>query len=316
MERLGIALGGGAARGFAHVGVVRAMRKHPEYIPAIVGGTSAGSIIAALFAGGVEQERLEAEVREFDWYKSVVSVQETARNLLDTRRGGMVSNLGLEETVNELIGGRTFDQLPKELAIVTTDLEHGRRVIYTSSRAAESIDRATLDQFLPPPVEGKPGSSTVVIGDMPNVGRAVAASCAIPGIFHPVKIDDLYLVDGGIVDQVPVDVVKAMGATPAIGVSLSFSRKPDSLKTIGSVFSAVIGMLGTQQLRRSLDLADIGFQIPGIESRSLVDVRQYDLMDIGEETMERQIGRLKRLSLESRQVGVFRRAISGLIDSD
>ncbi len=113
------------------------------------------------------------------------------------------------------------------------------------------------------------------------------------------------LVDGAIVDQVPVDVVKAMGAEKTIGVSLSFAMLPEKISGMASVFSSMLWMLGTQQLRRSLDSADLGFQLPGIDKRSIFDTRQLDLIDIGEREM------VQRLPLlETGEPGPVLRAIN------
>ncbi len=296
MSSIGIAFGGGGTRGLAHVGILRSLRRRRELLPRYAAGTSAGSIVAALYAADVAQERIEEAVHEFDWFRNVVSLQDTAKNILDSRSAGIVSNRRIETTVNELIGNRTFEELPRELAIVATELDGNRRVVFASPRMRDRIDTAVLEAYLPPPTEEKPGCETVVVTDLSSVGAAVAASCAIPGLFHAVSIGDMRLVDGGIVDQIPVDVVRAMGAKPVIGISLSFAMATPRARTLGSLFSTVLSVLGTQQLRRSLDLAEVGFQIPGIGERSMFDTRQYDLIDIGEEAMEKHIERLASLA--------------------
>ena len=110
-----------------------------------------------------------------------------------------------------MINGRSFDELDIDLAVIATDIENLRRVIFTSHRVAEKIDKKELLRFLPEPTDLKPGCSTMIISDYNDVGMAVRASCAIPGFFLPVEIRGMRLLDGGIVDQVPVDVIKAMG---------------------------------------------------------------------------------------------------------
>jgi NTE family protein len=301
LPSVGIALGGGAARGLAHVGVLRALRAHPRWLPSLVAGTSVGSIVAALYAAGTPQERIESAAQEFHWFRHVIRHSHPAKSLRVRHRGGLMSNAGLAETVNGLIGKRGFDDLEVDLAVVTADLANRRRVIFTSRRVAERIRRSELEHFLPAPSSGRPGCETVIVSDYPDVGRAVQASCAVPGFFLPVKIQGRRLWDGGAVDQVPVDVVRAMGASFTFGVSLSLAFLPRKVESALAAMSAMIGILGVHQLRRSLDLADVGFQIPGIERRSLIDPRQSDLIDVGEREMNARL-----LELEQRaRIGLW-----------
>ena len=171
------------------------------------------------------------------------------------------------------------------MAVVATDLEKRSRVIFTSRRVASRLDQRELTVFLPEPTETLPGCRTEIISDYDDVGMAVRASCAVPGVFLPVEIHGRRLLDGGLVDQVPVDVVRAMGADFTIGISLALAFIPQKLNSTPSVLSGMVGVLGVQQLRKSLDRADIGFQIHGIDRRSLIDPKQLDLLGIGEANM-------------------------------
>jgi len=101
----------------------------------------------------------------------------------------------------------------------------------------------------------------------------------------------MHLVDGGLVDQTPVDVVRAMGATFSVGVSLALSFMPARMEHVFDALSGTVGMLGIHQLRKSLDLADIGFQVTGIDNRSPVKPHQTDLIAIGERDMNEYLHR-------------------------
>ncbi|NOY08351.1 MAG: hypothetical protein GXP33_05880 [Spirochaetes bacterium] len=285
MKKIGVAFGGGGARGLAHLGVIRALKNRKHFLPEIVAGTSAGSIAAVLYASGLSQVEIEETAREFDWFRNVISFSDTVRNHLSRKRGGLVSNAKLGDSINRLLSGCSFNELNTDLAIVATNIEEKSRVIFTSRRVAEKIKTEELENFLPKPEGDLPGCDTVVVSDYDDVGMAVRASCAVPGVFLPVEIKGMRLLDGGVVDQVPVDVVKAMGADITVGVSLALSFIPHKYTTAVHSLSGMVGLLGVQQLRKNLEAADIGFQIKGIERRSPFNSKQYDLIDIGEEQM-------------------------------
>jgi len=302
MKRIGIAFGGGAVRGIAHIGALRALRNRPRYLPSIAAGTSAGSIVAALYAAGLKQEKLEELVREFDWFHHVISLSDTVHRVIDKRQGGLVSNAKLGNTMNALLEGRSFDDLEIDLAVVATDLDNRRRVIFTSRRVAKRLIQKELTQFLPEPTDSLPGCVTEIISDCKDIGMAVRASCAVPGVFMPVRVQGMRLLDGGLVDQVPVDVVRAMGANVTIGISLALAFIPQKFKSTPSILSGMVGMLGVQQLRKNLDRADIGFQIQGIDRRSLIDPKQLDLLDIGESNMNERLDAWESRKLSGRKL--------------
>ena len=161
-----------------------------------------------------------------------------------------------------------------------------------------------IEHYLPRETEGKPGCETLVVSDWDDIGMAVRASCAVPGIFQPVYIDNMTLVDGGLLDQIPVDIVQAMGARFTIGVSLTkpFGQKKGSPG--GALLSSLIGVMSLQQVRKSLDLADIGFQITGIGDRSFIDPHQPDLIEIGYNDMKHWI---KQYEQARRGFRIFRK---------
>jgi len=294
VKKVGVAFGGGGARGLAHLGVIRALRNSGKYIPKITAGTSAGSIAAVLYASGISQLEIEETAKEFDWFKDVISFSDTVKNIFNRNRGGLVSNSKLGDSINRLISGRSFDDFNIDIAVVATEIEKMQRVIFTSKRAAAEINREELEKFLPEPKGPMPGCDTIIVPDCKDVGLAVRASCAVPGVFQPVEIMGMRLLDGGVVDQVPVDVVKAMGADITIGVSLALSFIPQKFTSAVHSLSGMVGLLGIQQLRKNLENADIGFQVEGIDKRSPVNPKQYDLVDLGEKQMIRLLDEYER----------------------
>lgn len=287
---VGIAFGGGGARGIAHVGVLEALEEYPGLQPSIFAGTSAGSAIAVLAASGMPVSGIRAFVVGLDWFSDVIKLRDIV-TLDGGARAGLFPNKRLAEVINEAVGGRSFDELPYDVAVTATDIESRRRVIFTSHRVKQRIDRAELEDFLAPPAGMLPGAETLVISDVTDIGLAVRASCAVPGFFRPVQVHTLNLVDGGLLDQTPVDIARAMGSRMTIGVSLALSFMPQRLASPRDALSGTVGMLGVQQLRRSLERAEIGFQVTGIDERSPVKPRQLDLIDIGRDDMRRHIER-------------------------
>lgn len=186
--RLGLVLGGGGARGLAHIGVLRALER--EGVPvACVAGTSMGGLIGALYAAGVPSERIEAEVLRLSRVTEqirLVDVEISAAGL--SIRGRRIYNFLADLLGEEL----TFADLRLPLAMVAVDIHTGREVILQGGLVIDAV-RATI---------------------------------SIPGVFMPVDMGDYRLVDGGVLDNVPVDVARAMGATHTIAVDVlpSFSR--------------------------------------------------------------------------------------------
>ena len=113
------------------------------------------------------------------------------------------------------------------------------------------------------------------------------------------------LLDGGMVDQVPVDVVRAMGANFTIGISLALAFIPQKFNNTPSVLSGMVGILGVQQLRKNLERADIGFQIQGIDRRSLINPRQLDLLGIGQRNMSEWLDAWESGKLPRKKLRLF-----------
>lgn len=177
--RIGLALGSGSARGWSHIGVIRALER-AGISPDIVCGTSIGALVGAVYAAG-ELDRLEPWVKSLTW-KSVLG-------LMDFKMGGGLIEGG---KLTDFFRGRYEDRgmagLHKAYACVATELYTGREIWL---REGPVID-------------------------------AVRASIALPGLFTPAQHDGRLLVDGGLVNPVPVSLCRAMGADVVIAVDLNW----------------------------------------------------------------------------------------------
>lgn len=176
--RVGLALGGGAARGWAHLGVLRALSE-AGVRPDVVCGTSIGALVGAAYAAG-ELDGFEAWVRGLG-VREIVSLLDVSLG------GGMLKGERLVELLRQNFVDRPVDELPVPFAAVATDLRTGAEVWLREGSTVE----------------------------------AVRASIALPALFTPVVRDGALLVDGGLVNPVPVSLARAMGAEAVIAVDLS-----------------------------------------------------------------------------------------------
>ena len=174
--RLGIALGSGSARGWAHIGVLRALEQ-AGIVPDVVSGTSIGALVGAAYASG-RLGPLEEWVARIDWWEII--------RYMDMSRGG-VEGERLMRAVGERVEDVPIETLPKPFGAVATDLLTGREVWFQNGSLLE----------------------------------AVRASIALPGLFSPVRFQERWLVDGGLVDPLPVSLCRALGAEQVIAVNLN-----------------------------------------------------------------------------------------------
>lgn len=179
---LGIALGGGGARGFAHIGVFKALERAGIF-PRLVAGTSMGGIVGAMYARGMSAEQMETAVRQ-----GIRGRRDMLRAVdLRLTQTGFVRGARIYDYIAKVIGSETrFSDLRRPLAMVATDLNTGREVVLDHGRVADAI-RATI---------------------------------SVPGVFLPVEMGALRLVDGGMLNNLPVDVVRRMGAEAVIAVDV------------------------------------------------------------------------------------------------
>jgi len=252
---LGLALSGGAARGAAHVGVLDVLERagiRPRYIA----GTSSGALVAALYAGGVSPFRLAALARSVKWRHLT--------RFTFSRRGPIEAH-GIEQLVRALLGGRRFEELDVELAVVAVDLVTGRKVVLRSG----------------------------------DVGLAVKASCSVPGIFRPVRIDGGLLADGGVLDNVPVGVVRSMGADVVAAVDVtSYLGDAEPRTGFRSVMRA-FEIMQRQNVERELAGADVVIQ-PRLDGFSVMALdRAEEMIEAGRRAAEESLDGLQAL-LEGR----------------
>ncbi|MEO6352323.1 MAG: patatin-like phospholipase family protein [Burkholderiaceae bacterium] len=179
--KIGLALGGGAARGFAHIGVIKALEAQ-GIVPDIVVGTSAGSLVGALYAAGNNGFALQKMAMEMD--EAAISDWSVP---LFSKFSGVIKGQGLQNYINKTIRDVPIEKLKKLFGAVATDLDTGLPILFQRG----------------------------------NTGLAVRASSAVPSIFQPVRIGSRTYVDGGLVSPVPAKFARDMGADFVIAVNIS-----------------------------------------------------------------------------------------------
>lgn len=176
--RIGLALGSGAARGWAHIGVIRELERN-DIVPDIVCGTSIGALVGATLACG-ELSNLENWVRSLTWQKVI--------GYFDlTMSGGLIKGQKLFDFFRDRVQDRDIEDLDVPFGAIATDLPSGREIWLRNG----------------------------------SMFDAVRASISLPGLFTPVEHEDRLLVDGGLVNPVPVSMCRALGADVVIAVDLN-----------------------------------------------------------------------------------------------
>lgn len=209
--KIGVALGGGGALGFAHIGVLRALEE--QRIPVdFIAGTSMGAIIAGYYASGLSPDEIERTLLDLDWWD--VLKDKPPRRELDFRRK--------QEEMRYL-----FDQelgLRDWRLLVPSALSSGQKLNNELQIVTRNVASLTdFNQFNIPyravATDIRTGSAVVL--DHGSLATAMRASMAVPGVFTPVLLEGRLLVDGGVLNNVPVDVVRGMGADIVLAVDLS-----------------------------------------------------------------------------------------------
>lgn len=194
--RVGLVLGGGGARGLCHIGVLNVLQR--EGIPIdLIAGTSIGGLVGAIYAAGVPIDTVRKEVNRLSLLKEQLRLVDVNISASGLSIGGRRIYNFLADLIGEEL---TFADLRLPLAMVAVDIHTGREVLLQGGRVIDAV-RATI---------------------------------SVPGIFQPVDLGDYRLVDGGVLDNVPVDVARGMGAEKTIAVDVlpSFTRNLPGMKPI------------------------------------------------------------------------------------
>lgn len=303
--RVCLVLSGGGARGFAHIGALEALQQLHVPIDCIA-GTSMGAIVGGLYAEGVSVDVLRSQVSGMDW-RSVLSSR-PAREGLNFRRkqadeqmpGGIefglsdrgqvqfpnaaVNTTQLEQVLTNLtlpaIAVRDFNDLPIPFRAVATNMVTGQKVI---------LQQGTL-------------------------ANALRASMSVPGVFPPTEVDGALLGDGGLVDNLPVDVARDMGAQHIVAINIGTPLEPrEALDNIVGLTSQMINILIEQNVRAQIATLGPGDVLisPDLGKLSSLDFQAGDrAIKIGYEAVMAARDRLAPLALPPAQYARWRDAFA------
>jgi NTE family protein len=253
--RVGLALGGGAVRGWAHFGVLRAFERNRIPVD-FIAGTSSGAVVAALAA-------IPATADE-----AIAKLEPVASRMFRPRlaRGSLLSSTGMRSALREMFDERRFEDLAVPLAVTATDLQAGSEAVLRSGPLVE----------------------------------ALLASCAIPGIYPPQPLEGRLLVDGGVLNPVPSNLVLELGADVAIGVRLSKPAAtaarnqrgaPGVIDLVATTFQLMQGRIASEAASRARILVEPEFTDSiGFGLRKFAEGRRF--VEVGEAAAEEALPRI------------------------
>ncbi|WP_028398900.1 patatin-like phospholipase family protein [Ectobacillus panaciterrae] len=237
--KIGLALGSGGAKGFAHVGVLKVLKE--AGIPVdMIAGSSIGALIATFYAAGSDVERL---YRIAQLFKRKYYLDFTVPKM------GFIAGKRIKDMIRMFTYNKRLEELDIPTAVVATDILNGEKVIFTEGPISE----------------------------------AVRASISVPGIFVPEKVNGRLLVDGGVIDRIPVSVVKSLGADIVIAVDVSPIKVNGEVTSIYDVIMQSIEIMQHELVHHRQIASDLMMH-PAVEkfsSRTFTNIEE--IVRVGEE---------------------------------
>src|SRR5947209_5696763 len=293
--KLGVALAGGAALGLAHIGVLEWMEEHRIPIDYIA-GTSMGGLVASMYATGMTGKEMQDFADRVNW-RQALSPGAPYKQLAFRRKEdaaqfpvafeigikglkvGLPSGLSAGQGVGLVLARiaapygrmRSFDDLPTPFRCVASDLNGGKGVVFGAGSLFDAL-RATM---------------------------------SLPALFAPVKTDGKLLVDGALTNNLPVDVVKGMGAEYTLAVALDVPSNPADLESLLGVAGRSISYMISEKERTQMAAADL-VVMPVLTGMTSVDYAKWnEFRRIGYEAAERKAAMLKRFQVSEEEYRAY-----------
>jgi NTE family protein len=284
--RIGVAFGGGSARGLAHVGVIRWFEEHRIPID-LVAGTSMGGLVGGAFASGLTSPELTRMLAATDWdemFGSSAFRYKNVRRKLDARAYPSRIEFGVKHGIAPPVALNNGQQVDFFLSKVTAP--------YAPLRSFDDLPtpfRCVAVDLL---------TAQAVVLDRGSLARAMRATMSLPGVFPPIELDGRVLVDGGAFNNVPADVVRAMGADTVIAINVGdMSEKRAVSSSLFGLMSGTVDAMMLANTRVALKSADIVVN-PDLEGFTSLDWRRHaELADAGYRAAEAMRDKLLPLAV-------------------
>lgn len=236
--KIGLALSGGGIRGAAHVGAIKALEENGIKIDAVA-GTSAGSIVAALYAMGYKTDEM---YKLFNYFlKSVMSISPRyflggIKEKKGIQLGGLNSGENIELAIEEAAKLKNIESIKDikiPIAIPTTDLISDKEIIFTNNENMQGEE---------------------YIHDI-EIGKAVRASCSFPGMYAPLEYDKYQFADGGIFDNLPAKQTRNLGVDKVISIKFELNY-PRKQRTLYNIAMQSIDLMSENLIKDSIEESD------------------------------------------------------------
>lgn len=275
--KIGIALSGGGVKGATHIGVLKALEENNIKVEAIA-GTSIGSIIAALYAMEYNTDEIFKLMKYFA--KSILKADpkyiltgfKSTKSIFGT---GFISGEAIEDAVDEcarLKGIKYLKDLKMPIAIPTVDIKEGKKYVFTNRIITEPKKISKVNE--------ENGEYAIVeednvqyITDM-EIGKAVRASCSYPGVFSPFEYGKYKFVDGGVLDNIPVEELKKLGVDKTLTVTFPPYKEANPRNAIDIFMRCIDIVFDDRDSKRIID-SDYILKVD-VTSASVFDIKKID----------------------------------------
>jgi len=297
---VGVAFGGGSARGLAHIGVLRWFEQHRIPID-MAAGTSMGALVGGAFATGMDADALDALIASMNWdelFGASAFPFKNIRRKADARAFPSRIEFGFQRGL-----------------VPPPSLNNGEQVEWMLARLTAPYHDVESFDDLPTPfrtVALDLVTATEVVFDSGSLAQAMRASMSLPLIFPPVKADGRVLVDGGAVNNVPADVVRSMGADCVISINVGELGDAEAVAdTLTGLAGATIDAMMRASTRRALEVTDFQLDVPLSDYGSLDWRRSAELIAEGYDAAEARRDELLVLALGEAEYAAWQAARQG-----
>ena len=281
-KKVGLALGGGGARGFAHLGILMVLEEN--HIPIdIITGTSMGAVIGAVKALGLDLHKLYTVIGLLDLNEILGVSESTTREIQRAIGRGVVEYVRGEDLKQETTPPERLARMYKLFSLFTANKDFSALTIPFAAVAADLLT-----------------GERVILRDGP-IYRAVAASAAVPGVFHPVHHQGRFLIDGGVIDKIPIDAALELGAQVVIAIDASSPLAGHVRTSLDVMFQAqriTSQALTSLQIKRAIELLPDRFLYlhPQVDTITMLAFSKFQqAVTAGREAAETHMDEIRRL---------------------